>query len=61
MYVALLIVHGLMAVALLGAVTHQTVNAWMPVHKPAQSFTGRFRVLTVRTEAELAALKAKAQ
>jgi hypothetical protein len=46
MYIALLIVHGLFAVALLGAVTHQAVNAWMPVHKPAQSFTGRFRAVS---------------
>jgi hypothetical protein len=46
MYVALLIVHGLMAVALLGAITHQAVSAWMPVHKPAGSFTGRFRAVS---------------
>jgi hypothetical protein len=45
MYVALLIVHGLMAVALLGAITHQAVSAWMPAVKPAGSFTGRFRAV----------------
>ena len=45
MYVALLIVHGLLAVALLGAITHQAVSAWMPTQKPAGSFTGRFRAV----------------
>lgn len=45
MYLALLIAHGLMAVALLGAITHQAVSAWMPAQKPAGSFTGRFRAV----------------
>src|SRR4051812_49635574 len=44
MIVALLIVHGLLAVALLGAITHQ---AWSVVPRPAGagalSFAGRFR------------------
>ena len=39
----LLIIHGLLAVALLGAVTHQAVSVWVPARKPAGSFTGRFR------------------
>ena len=39
----LLIVHGLLAVALLGAITHQAVSAWAPARKPAGSFVGRFR------------------
>jgi len=39
----LLIVHGLLAVALLGAITHQAVSVWAPVHRPAGSFVGRFR------------------
>ena len=42
----LLIVHGLLAVALLGAITHQALSVWMPVQKPAGSFTGRFRAVT---------------
>ena len=46
MYIALLIVHGLLAVALLGAITHQTVSAWLPLAKPAGSFTGRFRAVS---------------
>jgi hypothetical protein len=46
MYIALLIAHGLLAVALLGAITHQTVSAWLPMAKPAGSFTGRFRAVS---------------
>lgn len=30
MFTALLIVHGLFAVALLGAITHQTAGVWQP-------------------------------
>ena len=41
----LLIVHGLLAVALLGAVTHQVVSVWLPVHRPADSFVGRVRAV----------------
>ena len=40
---ALLILHGLLAVALLGALTHQVVSVWAPSRKPAASFVGRFR------------------
>src|SRR3954468_1389819 len=39
----LLIVHGLLAVALLGATTHQALSVWAPGSKPAGSFVGRFR------------------
>ena len=39
----LLIIHGLLAVALLGAITHQVVSVWAPVRKPAGSFVARFR------------------
>src|SRR5471030_269152 len=46
MYIALLIVHGLIAVALLGAITHQTASAWLPARKPAASFPGRFRAVS---------------
>ena len=41
----LLIVHGLLAVALLGAITHQAMSVWAPVRKPAGSFVGRFRAV----------------
>ena len=45
-WTALLIVHGLLAVALLGAVTHQAMSVWWPARKPAGSFTGRFRAVS---------------
>ena len=40
---ALLIIHGLIAVALLGAITHQTLAAWASVEVRPPSFFGRFR------------------
>ena len=40
---AFLIVHALLAVALLGAITHQAASVWLPALKPAGSFVGRFR------------------
>ena len=39
----LLIVHGLVAVALLGAITHQTLSAWARADSQRSSFFGRFR------------------
>ena len=39
----LLIIHGLVAVALLGAITHQTLAAWAIVDVRPGSFFGRFR------------------
>jgi hypothetical protein len=39
----LLIIHGLVAVALLGATTHQTLAAWEAAHARPASFLGRFR------------------
>src|SRR3954451_6747886 len=44
-WTTLLIVHGLLAVALLGAVTHQAVALWWPVRAPAGSFVTRFRAV----------------
>ena len=41
----LLIVHGLLAVALLGAITHQVASVWWPRRKPADSFVGKFRAV----------------
>ena len=41
----LLIVHGLLAVALLGAITHQAASALLPASRPAGSFVGRFRAV----------------
>ena len=43
--IVLLIVHGLLAVALLGAITHQTVSVWWPVRAPAGTFVHRFRAV----------------
>jgi len=43
MTIALLILHGLLAVALLGAVTHQAISAWAPARQPADSFVARAR------------------
>ncbi len=42
----LLIVHGLLAVALLGAITHQAMSVLAPARKPAGSFIGRFRAVS---------------
>jgi hypothetical protein len=41
----LLIIHGLVAVALLGAITHQAVAVAMPVRQAAGSFTSRLRAV----------------
>jgi hypothetical protein len=41
----LLIVHGLVAVGLLGAITHQTLAAWATVGVRPSSFFGRFRTV----------------
>ena len=41
----LLIVHGLLAVALLGAITHQAAAVLVPATRPAGSFVGRFRAV----------------
>jgi hypothetical protein len=41
----LLIVHGLVAVALLGAITHQALACWAPAGARPGSFFGRFRTV----------------
>jgi hypothetical protein len=43
MWTVLLIVHGLLAVALLGAITHQAASVLAPARRPAGSFVARFR------------------
>ena len=45
MATALLILHGLVAVALLGAITHQMLGAWAPSSARPSSFFGRFRAV----------------
>jgi hypothetical protein len=41
----LLIIHGLVAVALLGATTHQTLATWRQTRARPGSFVGRFRTV----------------
>jgi len=43
MITTFLIIHALLAVALLGAITHQAAGVWWPARRPAGSFIGRFR------------------
>jgi predicted transporter len=46
MTVSLLILHSLLAVALLGAITHQTISAWAPTSRGAAgSFVTRMRAV----------------
>ena len=45
MATVLVIIHGLVAVALLGAITHQTLAAWVPAGAKPNSFFGRFRAV----------------
>jgi len=44
-WIFLLIVHGLLAVALLGAITHQAVAVWWPVQAGAGTFVTKFRAV----------------
>ena len=41
----LLVIHGLVAIALLGALTHQAASVLLPVRAPAGNFIGRFRAV----------------
>jgi hypothetical protein len=45
----LLIVHGLLAVALLGAITHQAAAVWWPARAPAGTFVTKFRAVPSTT------------
>jgi hypothetical protein len=45
MIVVLLIIHALLAVTLVGAITHQAISVWLPAHKTAGSFIGRLRAV----------------
>jgi hypothetical protein len=44
-WTTLLVIHGLLAVALLGAVTHQAVALWWPVRVLSGSFVARVRAV----------------
>jgi hypothetical protein len=46
MIVVLLILHALLAVTLLGAITHQTLSVWLPARTQAESFVARVRAVT---------------
>jgi hypothetical protein len=46
MIVVLLILHALLAVTLLGAITHQTVSVWLPGRRSAESFVARMRAVS---------------
>ncbi|HEY1541244.1 MAG TPA: hypothetical protein VGG01_02450 [Xanthobacteraceae bacterium] len=41
----LLVIHGLAAIALLGALTHQAASVLLPVRAPAKHFVARFRAV----------------
>jgi hypothetical protein len=45
MIVALLIIHALLAVTLLGAITHQAISVWVPNRTTGGSFVGRVRAV----------------
>jgi hypothetical protein len=49
MIVVLLIIHGLLAVALLGAITHQAIGVCWPGQGTAASFVGRMRMVSTVT------------
>jgi hypothetical protein len=49
MIVALLILHGLLAVALLGAITHQAISVWVPARSEGGSFIGRMRAVPAKS------------
>jgi hypothetical protein len=44
-WTTLLVIHGLIALALLGAITHQAVALWWPVRDRPGSFVARFRAV----------------
>ncbi len=43
MITTLFVLHGLVAIALLGAVSHQATSVWFPARKGDHSFVNRFR------------------
>src|ERR1022692_3857810 len=47
-WITLLILHGLSAFLLLGALTHQTISVWAPVRVHVSSFFDRARAVSAR-------------
>lgn len=45
MMTLLFVMHGLLAIALLGAITHQAIALWLPSRSPDPNFLGRFRAV----------------
>lgn len=45
MITTILLLHGLLAAALIGAITHQALSAWWPPRKAAGSLFARFRAV----------------
>jgi len=43
----LLLIHGLLAAALIGAITHQSLSLWWPPRAARGSFLARFRAVNV--------------
>jgi hypothetical protein len=56
MATAPLIIHSLVAVALLGAISHQTLATWVPARARSGSFFGRFRAVPSASFANAIAL-----
>jgi hypothetical protein len=48
LWLTLLILHGLAAFLLLGALTHQTISVWIPIHVHVSSFFDRTRAVSGR-------------
>lgn len=48
LWMTLLIVHGLAAFLLLGALTHQTISVWIPIHVHVSSFFDRTRAVSAK-------------
>jgi hypothetical protein len=48
LWLTLLILHGLAAFLLLGALTHQTISVWIPVRMHVSSFFDRTRAVSAR-------------
>lgn len=46
MATALLIIHGLVSMALLGAITHQAIAIWIPLATRPDTFIGRLRAVS---------------
>src|SRR5947199_1533460 len=46
--ITLLIIHGIAAFLLLGALTHQTISVWAPIHGHIDSFFDRTRAVSAK-------------